>query len=105
MVLQTHSRFPERSECGFTMVEMVVALGVVGILAAILTPMVAGMIDDARVTRAARETQTIAKAVQNFRRNTGKWPIFVSGVSITTSSAIYDVELGPGNDPSPPGST
>ncbi len=61
-------------------------------------------IDDARVTRAARDTQTIAQAVQNFRKNTGKWPVFVSAASITTSSTIYDVALGPGNDPNPSGS-
>ncbi len=89
---------------GFTLIELVVVLVVIGILAAVLTPIVGSMIEDARVTAAQRDVQEIAKAVQNFRKNTGKWPIFVSGVSITTSSTVYDVLLGPGSDPEPAGS-
>ena len=77
---------------------------VVGILAAILTPIAGSMIDDARATSAERDAREIARAVQNFRKNTGKWPIFVSGVSSTTSFTVYDVLLGPGNDPQPAGS-
>lgn len=83
---------------------MVVVLVVVGTLAAVLTPMLTGMIDEARVVRASNEVQEISRAVLNFRQNTGKWPIFVSGVSITTSSSIYDVLVGPGADPVPAGS-
>ena len=80
---------------------MVVVLAVVAILAAVLTPMLTRMVDDARVVRASNEVQEISKAVLNFRENTGRWPIFVSGVSITTSSSIYDVLVGPGADPIP----
>jgi general secretion pathway protein G len=85
---------------GFTLIEMVVALAIVGVLAAILTPLVLKYVDDARVTRAAQEAQTIATAVLNFNKDTGKWPIFTNGVGISSTSASYQVLSGPGIYPS-----
>jgi prepilin-type N-terminal cleavage/methylation domain-containing protein len=84
---------------GFTLMEMVVTLAIIGFLAAILTPLVNKYIDDARSTRAAQEAQTIATGILNFNKDTGKWPIFQSGVNITTSSTIYTTLVSPGNPP------
>jgi type II secretory pathway pseudopilin PulG len=74
-------------------------MSIIAVLAGLLTPLVSNIIDNARVTRAASEAQSIALAIQNFSKNTGKWPIFVSGAAITTSSAYYEVLIGPGNLP------
>jgi prepilin-type N-terminal cleavage/methylation domain-containing protein len=84
---------------GFSILELVVVLAIIAVLAGVLTPFVANLVEDARVMRAARESQTIAEAIQNFNKSTGKWPIFVSGASITTSSTYYEVLVGPGNLP------
>jgi type II secretory pathway pseudopilin PulG len=81
------------------MIELVVAMAIIAVMAGVLTPLVSDLIDNARVTRASSDAETIARAIQNFSRNTGKWPIFLSGVSISTSSAYYDVLIGPGNLP------
>lgn len=89
----------KRISSGFTLMETVVAVAIVAILAAILTPIVTKVIDDARATRAASEAQTIADAILNFDKNTGKWPIFLSGASITTTSSIYSILISPGADP------
>src|SRR5438132_7151108 len=80
---------------GFTLIEIVVVLFVIGILAAILTPLVNKYVDDARITRANQEAQTIADGILNFNKNTGKWPIFTSGVNPTTTTPIYQVLQGP----------
>src|SRR6185503_4494633 len=48
---------------GFTLIEIVVTLAIVGVLAAMLTPVVGKYIDEARVTRASDETQTISTAI------------------------------------------
>ena len=90
---------------GFTLIEMVVVLAIIGILAAILTPMVGNYINEARVTRASQEAQTIADAILNFNKNTGKWPIFTSGVNPTTATSIYQVLAGPGTYPTCDGGT
>lgn len=72
------------------------ALTIIAILAAVLTPVVGKYVDEARLTRAAREAQTIAEAMVNFNKNTGKWPIFnfPAGGTIDTNS-FYTVLAGP----------
>ena len=77
------------SGSGFTLIEVVVTLAIIGVLAAILTPMVTNYIDAARVTRASQEAQTIADAVLNFNKSTGKWPIFTTGVSPATTTPTF----------------
>ena len=84
---------------GFSLIEIAVVLVVVAVLAAALTPLVTNYIDEARRTRAARDAQTIAESILAFYRNTGKWPIFQSGVSITTTSLYYDTLFSAGSMP------
>lgn len=84
---------------GFTLLEVVVVVLIIGVLAAVLTPMVTKHVDEARVTRASQEAQTIADGILSFNKNTGKWPIFTSGVNIIVTTPIYQVLTGPGNYP------
>ncbi len=81
------------------MIELVVTLAIVGILAAILTPLVTRYVDEARVTRANDEAQAIAKAILSFDKDTGKWPIFQSGANITVTSSTFQVLTSPGAYP------
>ena len=90
-----------RVHFGFTLLELAVSLAVIAILAVIVTPIASRVMEDARVTRAAQEAQDIARAMLEFRRSTGRWPIFLSGVGITTSSTTFTVLMGPGADPAP----
>ena len=84
---------------GFTLVELALVLAIMAILAAALTPILSNTIDDARITKAAGDTESIAQAIRNFNETTGYWPIFKSGVAITTSSAMFRTLLSPGDDP------
>ena len=87
------------NESGFTMIEIAVSLMIVAILAAILTPLVGKYVDEARVTRATQEAQSIADAILNFQKNTGKWPIFTDGNSIIVTTTTYQVLYSPGAYP------
>lgn len=89
-----------RIDSGFTLLELAVTLAIIGILAAILTPMVGKYIDDARITRASDEAQSIAKAILNFNKDTGKWPIFTSGANIVVTSSTFQVLTSQGTYPS-----
>lgn len=62
------------SEKGFTLIEMVVVLAVIGILAAILTPTIAKNINDSKIARANNEVQVIAAAIASFYKDLGRWP-------------------------------
>jgi prepilin-type N-terminal cleavage/methylation domain-containing protein len=59
---------------GFTLVEVVVVIAVVALLAAILAPLIAKNIDDAKLARAENEAQVIAAALAAFYKDVGRWP-------------------------------
>jgi len=62
------------NERGFTLVEVVVVIAVVALLAAIMTPLIAKNIDDAKNGRAENEAAVIASALGNFYKDVGRWP-------------------------------
>jgi general secretion pathway protein G len=84
---------------GFTLIEVAVVLAVIAVLAGVLTPIVGDYVDEARRTRATGDAQALAGAILSFNKDTGKWPIFVTAGTITTSSTIYTILQGPGTDP------
>ncbi len=67
------SRFANRS--GFTLIEIVIAVAIVAIFAAALSPMVFRHLEDSKITKAQSETETIATAVLGYYKDTGKWPM------------------------------
>lgn len=60
--------------CAFTLLELVVALSLVIILAAILIPMLARVAESAREGRAKVDTKNIHQAVNRLRLDTDEWP-------------------------------
>jgi prepilin-type N-terminal cleavage/methylation domain-containing protein len=63
---------------GFTLIELAVVLAIIAVLAAVLTPMVTGYLDQARIARAQADTRTASDAVKLYRRDTGQWPVYAS---------------------------
>jgi prepilin-type N-terminal cleavage/methylation domain-containing protein len=61
---------------GFTLIELAVVLAIIAVLAAVLTPMVSGYLDQARVARAQADVRTIADSIKLYNRDTGRWPIY-----------------------------
>ncbi len=60
---------------GFTLIEIVIAVAIVAIFAAALSPMVFRHLEDAKVGKAQNETEVIANAVMTYYKDVGKWPI------------------------------
>lgn len=84
---------------GFTLLEVVVVLGVVALLAAVLTPIVSGHLEDARLQRARADARTIASALQAAHEDLGDFPIFRDGARSArnlTDTDTYDVLAGRG---------
>lgn len=86
------------NERGFTMLEMIVVLAVIGIMAATLTPLVLNYFDDARRSRAQKDVEVIAGSLFKLTRDVGHFPFYKDG-SKTTGDADFSLLRGPGNDP------
>ena len=76
---------------GFTLIELAVVLAIIAILAAILTPMVTGYLDPARVARAQADARTIAGAVKLYQRDTGRWPVYASAGDFSSNTILQPI--------------
>jgi len=65
---------PRLDRRGFTLIEIVIAVAIVAIFAAAISPMVFRHLEDAKVGRAQNEAETIATAVLNYYKDVGAWP-------------------------------
>ena len=85
---------------GFTLIELAVVLAIIAVLAAILTPLVTGYLDQARISRAQADTRTLADAIKLHQRDTGRYPIYnAGGYPNTVSDGAKVIFAGPGNVP------
>lgn len=69
-----------RRSRGFTLMELLVVLAIIGILAAIATGVYVGRVDDARITRARADIQTIEAALDIFRLDNFRYPTNAEGL-------------------------
>jgi len=87
---------------GFTLIEVAIVLAIIAVLAAILTPLVASYLDQARISRAQADLRTIADSIKLYRRDTGRYPIYTSNanyLSALVSDGTHTTFVGPGNTP------
>jgi len=87
---------------GFTLIEIVIAVAIVAIFAAALSPMVFRHMADAKVSKAQNETELIANAVISYYKDVGKWPITnvdgPSGNDVRRVISSSNVAIGSGPD-------
>ena len=67
-------RRPARAEQGFSLVELLVVITIIGILATIVTVKVMDAVSQARLTKARTEISEIKKAIGMFYVQVGKMP-------------------------------
>jgi len=86
--------------CGFTLVEMAVALAIIGILAAVLVPVMSNYVDQGRLARAQSDVKAIGDSIVNFEHDVGRYPMFKDqSLPLQDGNAnIYRLD-GPGNLP------
>lgn len=103
--LQFRSAWFISGKRAFTLVEVVVVIAVVALLSAIIVPLVARQIDDAKISRARNECLVLASTVLKFYSDVGLFPASsVNGSSradnalarlVSGTAVIYSEDGGP----------
>ena len=70
---------PERAR-GFTLIEIMVVVIIIGLLAAVIIPEVIGKVDEARVAKAKQDVQSLETALTMFRLDNSKYPTTEQGL-------------------------
>ena len=86
----------QRRSCahGFTLIEIMVVVVIMGVLAALLVPRLMGRTDDARIIAAKQDIATLMQALKLYRLDNQRYPTNEQGLQALTSK--------PSGGPAPP---
>jgi general secretion pathway protein G len=68
------------AQAGFTLIELMVVLVIIGVLAALIVPNVLDRADDARVTAARTDVNNLMQALKLYRLDNQRYPTGVQGL-------------------------
>jgi len=82
-----------RDDAGFTLIEIMVVIAIIGILATLIVPRIMGRPDEARATAAKHDIGTISQALKLYRLDIGRYP--------TSEQGLNALVVKPSADPIP----
>ena len=75
-------RADERREGGYSLLEILVVLAIIGTLLALVGPNLIGNVDKSRVVAAKAQTKTLRLALDNFNLDMGRYPTTTEGLDV-----------------------
>lgn len=87
------NKYKKRAQKGFTLIEIMVVIVILGVLAALVVPNIMGRPDEARVTAAQSDIRSISNALDLFKLDNFGYP--------TTDQGLEGLVTKPSGSPEP----
>jgi general secretion pathway protein G len=87
------TRVPGARQRGFTLIEIMVVVVIIGLLTAVVTTNVMGRVDEARVTKAKQDIKALELALNMYRLDNARYP--------TTEQGLQALLVRPAIEPIP----
>jgi general secretion pathway protein G len=75
---------------GFTLIEIMVVITILGILAALIVPKVVGRTDDARIAAARQDIASVMQALKLYRLDNGRYPTTEQGLQALLTKPLTE---------------
>jgi len=94
-VVRFRQRCAAATSRGFTLIEIMVVVVIMGILAALVVPKLMGRTDDARIAAARQDISTLMQALKLYKLDNQRYP--------TTEQGLQALVVKPASGPAAPG--
>ncbi|MCA8836273.1 MAG: type II secretion system major pseudopilin GspG [Gammaproteobacteria bacterium] len=75
----------KKRQSGFTLIEILVVIVIIGLLAGIVVPNLVGQVDEAKITTARSNMSSISNALTMYRLKNGRYPSSDQGLQALTA--------------------
>ena len=75
---------------GFTLIEIMVVITIIGILMALIVPRIAGRTDEAKITASKTDISTLMQALKFYRLDNGRYPTTEQGLRALIEKPTID---------------
>ncbi|WP_334187765.1 type II secretion system major pseudopilin GspG [Noviherbaspirillum sp.] len=85
LIYSSRNKFRSAVNRGFTLIEIMVVVVIMGILAALVVPKLMGRTDDARITAARQDIATLMQALKLYKLDNQRYPSTEQGLQALVS--------------------